>query len=324
MRYVAAQVKVDPALFRQYSWPGSTIEYHRAQIRAAPGFREPTRADEERLTAWLAAEICPIEMTEECLKSSLWSRCRVERIEPPGRVDRILGSARTRFEQQFCAQIMGRLTAEAITRLEELIKGSDAADVGGWRGFFAELKAGPGRLELETLLEEIAKLSRVREIGLPADLFAGYSERLVGAWRIRAAACYPSDLLASPPEVRVTLLAALCGSRTSEITDALVELLIRLVLKINTRAEKSRWRKRSTPSSNRCTARPVSCSGLPQAAVDHSLEGQARSSTPQSHSRFSPPHFVNRSPSLIRIARPAWCLGHQDPEPQAHSHNSRF
>ena len=33
-------------------------------------------------------------------------------------------------------------------------------------------------------------------------------------------------------------MAALCWSRTSEITDALVELLIRLVLKINTRAER--------------------------------------------------------------------------------------
>ncbi len=238
VRYVAAQVKVDPALFRQYPWAGSTIEYHRAQIRAALGFREPTRADEERLIAWLAAEICPVEMTEEGLKSSLWARCRVERIEPPGRIDRILGSARTRFEQQFCAQIMDRLTAEAIARLEELIKESGTADVGGVRGFFAELKADPGRLGLETLLEEIAKLSRVREIGLPADLFAGYSERLVGAWRARAAACYPSDLLASPPAVRLTLLAALCWSRTSEITDALVDLLIRLVLKINTRAEK--------------------------------------------------------------------------------------
>ena len=65
---------------------------------------------------------------------------------------------------------MDRLTAEAIARLEELIKESGTADVSGVRGFFAELKADPGRLGLETLLEEIAKLSRVREIGLPADL----------------------------------------------------------------------------------------------------------------------------------------------------------
>ena len=38
VRYVAAQVKVDPALFRQYPWSGGTIEYHRAQIRTALDF----------------------------------------------------------------------------------------------------------------------------------------------------------------------------------------------------------------------------------------------------------------------------------------------
>lgn len=236
--YVAAQVKVDPGLFGQYAWSGSTIEYHRAQIRTALGFREPTRADEERLIGWLAAEICPVELTDEGLKSSLWARCRAERIEPPGRTDRILGSARNRFEQQFCALIEGRLTAEAAARLEELIVGTDPAEAGSGRESFAELKADPGRLGLGTLLEEMTKLSRVRNIGLPVDLFAGHSERLVAAWRTRAATCYPSDLVACPRPVRLTLLAALCWSRTSEITDALVDLLIRLIMKINTRAEK--------------------------------------------------------------------------------------
>jgi len=57
-------------------------------------------------------------------------------------------------------------------------------------------------------------------------------------WRARAAACYPSDLLANPRAVRLTLLAALCWSRTSEISDALADLLIQLVARINTRAER--------------------------------------------------------------------------------------
>lgn len=38
--------------------------------------------------------------------------------------------------------------------------------------------------------------------------------------------------------VRLTLLAALCSARAAEVTDALVDLLPALVLKINTRAER--------------------------------------------------------------------------------------
>ena len=41
---------------------GRTIKYHRAQIRRAFGFREPTRADEQRLTEWLAEEVCSVEL----------------------------------------------------------------------------------------------------------------------------------------------------------------------------------------------------------------------------------------------------------------------
>ncbi|SNT60680.1 Tn3 transposase DDE domain-containing protein [Streptosporangium subroseum] len=45
--YVAGQVKVEPGLLADYPWTGSTIEYHRSQIRKALGLRESTRADED-------------------------------------------------------------------------------------------------------------------------------------------------------------------------------------------------------------------------------------------------------------------------------------
>jgi hypothetical protein len=64
------------------------------------------------------------------------------------------------------------------------------------------------------------------------------SRSTVEAWRARAARAYPSDLRAAARPVRLTLLAALCWLRAAEITDALVDLLIALVHKINTRAER--------------------------------------------------------------------------------------
>ena len=101
----------------------------------------------------------------------------------------------------------------------------------------AQLKADPGRVGLETLLREIDELAAVRGLELPADLFADCPEKLVDAWRARAARLYPSDLRASPVPIRLTLLGALCRKRQSEITDALVDLLIGLVHKVNATAE---------------------------------------------------------------------------------------
>ena len=95
MDYVAQQVKVSPEAWADYAWSGRTIKLHRSQVRRALGFREPTRADEDKLTAWLAEEVCPVELSEAGQRTALVARCRTERIEPPGpsRIERILGSA---------------------------------------------------------------------------------------------------------------------------------------------------------------------------------------------------------------------------------------
>jgi TnpA family transposase len=231
--YVARQVGVEPALFAKYVFVGRTIEYHRAEIRREMGFRECTVADEDALAVWMAAEVCAVELTDER---------QAQRIEPPGpsRVERVLGTARAAFEQQFTALVASRLPAATIARLEELVAAVDGQGLaaGGGADFLAELKEDPAKPSLDTLLKEISKLERVRALGLPADLFDGWSEKLVGSWRARASKLYPSDFRAVPSvATRLTLLAALCWARTSELVDGLVDLLIQLVHTINTRAE---------------------------------------------------------------------------------------
>ncbi len=127
VEFMAGQVKVDPALFAEYRWSGSTIEYHRAQIREFHGFREVTVGDEAKLTVWLAADICPVEMSRDRLRSALLARCREVKVEPPapGQVERLLGAAESMFERDFTIATVERLPAEAVGGLEELIATDD-------------------------------------------------------------------------------------------------------------------------------------------------------------------------------------------------------
>jgi hypothetical protein len=186
-----------------------------------------------------------------------------ERLEPPGRIDRIIGSARATFEQWFCERTARRLSPECAQRLEELV-GENA----GRGGLLAELKTDPGQVGLETLLRKIDKLAAVRTIGLPGEVFADASEKLVEAWRARAARSYPSDLRQAPRPVRLTLLAALCWIRAAEITDALVDLLIALILKVNTRADK-RVEGELTEGLRRVRGKEGILFRLAEAAVEH-------------------------------------------------------
>ena len=261
--YVADQVMVDTGALVEYPWSGRTIKYHRAQIREAFGFREFTRGDEDKLAAWLAEEVCPVELREEQLREAVLVRCRAEGIEPPGRLDRIAGAAKALFEKSFCERIVLRLGVAGAERLESLL------DQGAGRGgLLAELKADPGQVSLETLLREVDKLKAVKALRLPAGLFTDCSERLVEAWRARATRSYPSDLAATPQPVRLTMLAALCWTRSAEITDALVDLLLGLVLKINTRADR-RVERELTEDLRRVRGKEGILFRLAEAAVDH-------------------------------------------------------
>ncbi|MET8873597.1 DUF4158 domain-containing protein [Nocardia sp. NPDC004604] len=121
--YVAEQLKVDPAEFGAYPWSGRSAKYHRERVRAAFGFREFSVGDEDKLTGWLAAEVCPVELRDEQLRQALLVRCRAERIEPPtsGRIDRLIGSARSTFEKRFCERTVAWLSELSIDRLNNLV-----------------------------------------------------------------------------------------------------------------------------------------------------------------------------------------------------------
>jgi Domain of unknown function (DUF4158) len=89
--YLAGQVKVDRAELDGY-WTGRAVKYHRAQIRRELGFRESTLEDEQRMTEWLAGDLCPVELDDKRLRIDLLARFRQALIEPPGEADHRVGA----------------------------------------------------------------------------------------------------------------------------------------------------------------------------------------------------------------------------------------
>lgn len=239
VEYVARQVGVDRTEIAFYDFTGRTSKAHRAQIRESLGFRECSVADAAALTAWLVANVTQAQRGAETVRHHLLTRCRTEKIEPPtgGRVDRIVRSALSRGEDLLFERVSSRLTREVVDRMFALIGDVDGDD---GSAVFSAIRSDPGAVSLNTMLTEIAKLEAVRAIGLPDEVFADVSPKIVASWRARASVESPSHLRRlrrHTPEVVLTLLAALLHCRQRELTDTLVELLISTVHRINARAE---------------------------------------------------------------------------------------
>jgi len=170
----------------------------------------------------------------------------------------MIGSALRQSEEALAAKVSSRLPDQVTARMWSLIAAADD-DPGGLDGgpdgpqaaasgnepaevagpeVWAAVKSDAGNVSLNTCKSERRKLDWIRAVGLPRGLFADIAPKIVAGWRVRAAVESPSHLRNDHSgEVRWTLMAAYLYCREREITDALIELLIATVHRINARAE---------------------------------------------------------------------------------------
>ncbi len=150
------------------------------------------------MIAILLANDIPNDHQIEHLKAIVYTRFRTLQIEPPmpDRVERLVRSALHTYEQQFCATIHAQLSPETLLQMDALLStvtiaeqaDEPPADGSFVRSAFQELKLDPGPLTLESVLTEVAKLTRIRQLGLPPTLFTDVPPKIVQHYRQRAAA----------------------------------------------------------------------------------------------------------------------------------------
>src|SRR6516164_4853417 len=154
VRHLAAQIGVGVEVLEDYEWTGRTGRRHRRLVLDRLAVASFDERAEGRLRVWLSDELLPREPAPSALESEVNAWFARERVSRPGgyRLDRILRSARTAHDDAALQRVADRLDAGMRERLDALL-----ADVDEGTGF-ARLAADPGRVSLESLLAEIAKL----------------------------------------------------------------------------------------------------------------------------------------------------------------------
>lgn len=235
--HLADQLAVSREAFSQYDLAGRSGKRDREQIRSVLGFRRVTVVDAKGLAEWLRRDVLTLDHKHEHLQQAALDWCRRNHIEPPpaARLGRITRAALKAYEDGFFNASYERLPTGCRCAMDVLLQ---APESGPEATPFSELRADPGRPSLESVLNEIAKLRQIVALGLPEDLFAGVSPKVLRTYRRRAASEQPRELRMHPEPIRYTLMAAFCWQRREEIIDGLVDLLIQLVHRIGARAER--------------------------------------------------------------------------------------
>ena len=241
--FIAEQLAVDEKVFDQYSWKARTISRERILIRQHLGFREAIEDDRTTLTVWLTEHAAmQHEHNERYWLDMAYHRLRELHIEPfsVDKMERIVQSALNTYQDRVSEVVYGRLSETMKQQLTTLLDADPAtpADSENPWSRLAKLKEDPGGVDLKNVLETGEKLRYLRTMELPDTLFADVDPKWIAVYCQRATAEPPSDLKDHPDAIRYTLLAAFCQVRQMEITDQLIDLLIQIIHKIGTRAER--------------------------------------------------------------------------------------
>jgi hypothetical protein len=247
--YIAKQVGVPPQQYFEYDWNGRTINHHHIQIRTFFGFRKATLQDVQDMADWLCQHILAYDHQIDHLHAVVYQQFRQLHIEPPTptQIDRLIRSSIHTYEARFFSNILTKLKNENRSQMDMLLTDEDSTDLAASsdkdtskpkQPNFQELKTDPGGNGLSSAFAEIAKLQCIRQVGLPADLFQDISPKVLYTYRQRAATEPTCELKRHPDPIRYSLMAAFCWLRSQEVTDNLVELLIHLVHRISSRANR--------------------------------------------------------------------------------------
>lgn len=215
-----------------------TQERYRQEFRAHFGTREHSNADMTSLTEWLCENAVHSTRDGDELASLLRSRCRDVRIEAPSdeRIDRIIRAAIASYDDRLCCSISSVIPPASKLKLDQLLSTDDGDENAA--APLLSLRKSPGRPGVASVKTETAKLRLVREVGLPADVFATTKPHDIERFRQRAGVEAPYELRRHPHDLRMTLLAAFVHTRGRTATDDLVDLLIETIHMIDARAEK--------------------------------------------------------------------------------------
>jgi len=207
-----------------------TQAIYRQEIREYFQSKAVSAGDELLIKNWLTDTVFPHEsLGMEQLKERASDFLIKHKVEPlsEGALERVIKSAKHQHEEAWFESIHMGLDPESKNHLDKLLIVEKNVSR------LSEIKRWPGGVSLETILGEAEKLKFLNLIVLPKCLNDIPNKALQRHYR-NICTKYPSAIKNMPISHRYALLAVFSLIKRRQVTDNLVDLLIRLTKKIVT------------------------------------------------------------------------------------------
>lgn len=244
VNYLAAHLNLTTDGIYDYNLDGRAARDHRLIIRKFFRFSSADNGNAKQMEAWLIDNILLQEDSCSVIEVKLYEHYRELKIVPPNKsqIDQCITKAMSTFEQNLFSKITTLLSDSTKQHIDELIHTSrddyKKSDPKYTKISLNYLKRDPSQASIETVLNETNKLLRIRHLELPKDLFQNVSPKVLQKYRLRIIMETPAQIMAHAADRRYAMVAAFCYLRERTIIDGLTDLLIQIINKIATRAQR--------------------------------------------------------------------------------------
>lgn len=231
--HIAKQLGIPEKITKSIKWSQKNSNVYRRQIRDYLGFRRFGKGDIHQVKKWLIETILPEgNQSISYLQNKVYQYLNENKIEPLSseQLERHILSALNTFESNLFRRISRQINKNNRASLLDLVETQERQSANSY--YLRDLKQDAGNVSLESILDEVKKINRIRDIGLPMSLFEGISPRVLEKYKARIMSERPSEIRDHKDSIKFTTLAIFCHVRGQAIMDNLVDLLIQVVHKV--------------------------------------------------------------------------------------------
>ena len=249
--YVASQLQVLPErLSERKDSRSDQIQL----IRQYTGFSPFTSEEADKLKAWLQIEAEKQFHLVDLVNEAIFHLSEIS-VELPafGRLVRLAAEASYEADRKQRELLYLRLSTEQKKKLDDLLQSERYQ-----RTPFYELKEPPENPNAKTIIREIQLLQRLRSFDISFDTLEQLNNDKIKHFFEIAKSYKSNELYDLNPKIRYPILLCFIYMRIKEVTDNIIELLIRLWKQITKDAEKAQTRIEELTDKITARLKPVS------------------------------------------------------------------